>query len=709
MRLVPRWRGSDVRITNSSNGGGKKINRIPEVHVSKLRGEAANWKQQKPNRNSKADYMKKIYFILIAVVVSVKVFSQTKLQKIEPVSFSQVNITDEFWKPKIDKVATKTLAACIYQTEVATPRIKNFEKVARKKGEPHEGIFYDDSDVFKALEAMAYSLKTHPSAEMEKKCDEWIDKIAAAQQPDGYLNTWYTLKGLQDRYTDMSMHEDYNAGHMIEAGVAYFNATGKRKLLDVCIEWADHFDALFGPGKRHWVTGHQELELALVKLYKLTKNEKYLKLADWLLSERGKKLAKGYTWTDWKDTAYAQDVLPVKQQTQITGHAVRAMYMYTGAADVAAQTGDADYIKAMRTVWEDVVYRNMYITGGIGSAGSNEGFSVDYDLPNEQAYCETCASVGMVFWNQRMNAMTGNAEYIDVLERSLYNGALDGLSLSGDRFFYGNPLASRGQHQRREWFGTACCPANIARMIASLGDYIYAKSADGIYVNLFVGSNTTILLKNGNVGVSMETNYPWDGKVKLMIDLEKKSKFKIYIRIPGWSNSRPAPGNTYIPKTIVVGTNTVFVNRKQVPFENTNGYIVIDREWQKGDVMDFEFPMYIQLISAIPEVKQDSNRIALQRGPIVYCIEGADNNGKAWNVIVPSNTEFKVIDHKVLDEPVKALTAEVPVVSVGEDSMSLKTEKKKIIAIPYYTWANRGRNEMQVWLPTKITNVKLNY
>ena len=654
--------------------------------------------------------MKKIYFVFIAGTISVKVFSQSKLQKIEPVSFSQVNITDEFWKPKIDKVATKTLSACIYQTEVATPRIKNFERVARKKGEPHEGIFYDDSDVFKALEAMAYSLKTHPSAEMEKKCDEWIDKIAAAQQPDGYLNTWYTLKGLQDRYTDMSMHEDYNAGHMIEAGVAYFNATGKRKLLDVCIKWADHFDALFGPGKRHWVTGHQELELALVKLYKVTKNEKYLKLADWLLSERGKKLAKGYTWTDWKDTAYAQDVLPVKQQTQITGHAVRAMYMYTGAADVAAQTGDADYIKAMRTVWEDVVYRNMYITGGIGSAGSNEGFSVDYDLPNEQAYCETCASVGMVFWNQRMNAMTGNAEYIDVLERSLYNGALDGLSLSGDRFFYGNPLASRGQHYRREWFGTACCPANIARMIASLGDYIYAKTDNAIYVNLFVGSNTTIPLKNGNVAVKMETNYPWDGKVKLMIDPAKKGKFKVYIRIPGWSNSRPAPGNTYTPKTVVVNTgNNVFVNRKQVPFENANGYIVIDKEWQKGDIMDFEFPMYVQPIGAIAEVKQDSNRIAIQRGPIVYCIEGADNNAKAWNVIVPENTKFETIDYKVLDEPVKALTAEVPVVSVGDDGLSLKTEMKKIIAIPYYTWANRGRNEMQVWLPTKITSIKLNY
>ena len=656
--------------------------------------------------------MRKIFFVFIASIITITGYSQSKLQKIEPVSFSQVNITDEFWKPKIDKVATKTLAACIYQTEVATPRIKNFERVARAKGEKHEGIFYDDSDVFKALEAMAYSLKTHPSTEMEKKCDEWIDKIAAAQQPDGYLNTWYTLKGLQDRYTDMSMHEDYNAGHMIEAGVAYYNATGKKKLLDVCIKWADHFDALFGPGKQHWVTGHQELELALVKLYKVTKNEKYLKLADWLLSERGKKLAKGYTWTDWKDTAYAQDVLPVKEQTQITGHAVRAMYMYTGAADVAAQTGDEGYMKAMRTVWEDVVYRNMYITGGIGSAGSNEGFSQDYDLPNEQAYCETCASVGMVFWNQRMNAMSGNAEYIDVLERSLYNGALDGLSLSGDRFFYGNPLASRGQHYRREWFGTACCPANIARMIASLGDYIYAKSDDAIYVNLFVGSNTTIPLKSGNVGVKMETNYPWEGKVKLMIDPEKKGKFKVYIRIPGWAQEKIAPGDLYKGNFLVAVshyTTPVAVNGEMERSKHENGYVVIEREWKKGDIVEMSFRMDEQRITARPELKQDSNRIAIQRGPIVYCIEGADNNGKAWNIILPPNTEFSVIDHKVLDEPIKALTAEVPVVTVGEDGMSLKTEKKKIIAIPYYTWANRGRNEMQVWLPTKITSIKVNY
>lgn len=655
--------------------------------------------------------MKKNILTIAIIFQALLLFAQNPFEKIEFVNFSKVNITDNFWKPKIDKVATVTIPVCIDQTEVKTPRIKNFERVARKKGEPHEGIFYDDSDVFKALEAMAYSLKTHPSAEMEKKCDEWVDKIAAAQQPDGYLNTWYTLKGLQDRYTDMSMHEDYNAGHMIEAGVAYFNATGKRKLLDVCIKWADHFDALFGPGKKDWVTGHQELELALVKLYKTTKNEKYLKLADWLLSERGKRLAKGYTWTDWKDTAYAQDVVPVKQQKEITGHAVRAMYMYTGAADVASQTGDTGYMKAMKTVWQDVVYRNMYITGGIGSAGSNEGFSQDYDLPNEQAYCETCASVGMVFWNQRMNSLTGNAEYIDVLERSLYNGALDGLSLSGDRFFYGNPLASRGQHQRREWFGTACCPANIARLVASLGDYVYAKTDNAIYVNLFIGSNTTIPLKNGNVDVRIETNYPWDGNIKLAIDPAKKSKFKLYLRIPGWVQGKTVPGNLYsftgignIPAPIGLS-----VNGKPVNATSENGYYSIDRTWQKGDKIEYTLSMGVNIVQARDSLKQDNNRIAIQRGPIVYCVEGADNNGKAWNIIIPHDTEFETIDYRVLTENVKALTAKVPVVIVNEDGTSIRTETKKIIAIPYYTWANRGKNEMQVWLPTKIKDVKINY
>ena len=653
--------------------------------------------------------VKSVLFGTMCLVAGVSAHAQSSLLKFEPVNFSQVNITDNFWKPKIDKVATKTLAACIYQTEIATPRIRNFEKVARAKGEPHEGIFYDDSDVFKALEAMSYSLKTHPNADMEKKCDEWIDKIKAAQLPDGYLNTWYTLKGLDQRWTDMSMHEDYNAGHMIEAAVAYYDATGKRKFLDVVIKWADYFDSVFGPGKRDWVTGHQELELALVKLYKTTKNEKYLKLAHWLLEERGHKLAKGYTWTDWKDTAYAQDVVPVKDQKEITGHAVRAMYMYTGAADVAALTGDEAYLKAMRTVWEDVVYRNMYVTGGIGSAGSNEGFTIDYDLPNEQAYCETCASVGMVFWNQRMNALTGNAEYIDVLEKSLYNGALDGLSLSGDHFFYGNPLASTGKNARREWFGTACCPANIARLVASLGNYIYAKSNDAIWVNLFVGSNTTIPLEKGNVAVKMETNYPWDGKVKINIDPVKKTKFAMHIRIPGWANKKAAPGDLY---KMTAGTTVIAYNingKKEMYTDDKSGYAVIDRVWNKGDVIEFEYAMPVERITSRSELKQNVDRVALQRGPLVYCVEGADNNGKAWNIILPDNASLITGKEDILSEPVVTILAEVPVIDVAADGFTLTTSKKTITAIPYYTWCNRGSNQMQVWLPTKIKDVKLNY
>jgi DUF1680 family protein len=655
----------------------------------------------------------KIFFkqLLISVALTGVVAiatAQTSLLKFEPVNFSQVNITDNFWKPKIDKVATTTLAACIYQTEIATPRIRNFEKVARKKGEQHEGIFYDDSDVFKALEAMSYSLKGHPSKEMENKCDEWIDKIAAAQLPDGYLNTYFTLRGLDQRWTDMSMHEDYNAGHMIEAAVAYYDATGKRKFLDVVIKWADYFDSLFGPGKRDWVTGHQELELALVKLYKTTKNEKYLKLAHWLLEERGHKLAKGYTWTDWKDTAYAQDVVPVRDQSKITGHAVRAMYMYTGAADVAALTGDEGYVNAMRRVWEDVVYRNMYITGGIGSAGSNEGFSVDYDLPNEQAYCETCASVGMVLWNQRMNELTGKSEYIDVLERSLYNGALDGLSLSGDHFFYGNPLASSGKNARREWFGTACCPANIARLVESLGNYIYAKSNNDIWINLFVGSNTIIPLDKGSVAVNMQTNYPWDGNVAIDIDPIKKTKFSLHIRIPGWANDNNVPGNLYVFADSNKNIPSLMINNKPVSFTNENGYAVINREWKKGDKVIWQLPMDVRKVVSKNELKFDNNRIALQRGPLVYCVEGADNNGKAWNIIIPENATLTTNKENILSESVITIQAQVPVIDISTDGLTINTSTKTITAIPYYTWCNRGSNQMQVWLPTKINDVKLN-
>lgn len=643
------------------------------------------------------------FFILL------RLQSQHTGMSINPVNFSEVQITDDFWRSKIDKVATKTLDACIFQTEVKTGRIRNFEQVLLGKSGKHEGVFYDDSDVYKALEAMAYAIKNTGSKDLEKKADEWIDKIAAAQQPDGYLNTFYTLTGLSNRWSDMSMHEDYCGGHLIEAAVAYADATGKKKLLEVAIRWADHFDQQFGPDKKHWVTGHQELELALVKLFRVTSNDRYLKLADWLLDERGRKVARGYTWTEWKDTGYTQDLVPVKAQSEITGHAVRAMYLYTGAADVAAHTGDKDYLSAMRRVWEDVVYRNMYITGGIGSAGSNEGFTRDYDLPNEQAYCETCASVGMVFWNQRMNSLTGQAEYIDVLERSLYNGALDGLSLSGDRFFYGNPLASTGKHARKEWFGTACCPSNIARLISSLGNYIYGQVGNKIYVNLFVGSQTTFPLQKGEMRLQMETGYPWSGTVNCSIAMTKKEKAILAFRLPGWMGNSPSPGGLYAFTDTTAGKAQLKVNGETYPYKTENGYAIVEREWKDGDKVTFEMPMDIRKVQSREELLQNKSRIALQRGPIVYCVEGADNGAEAWNIVVPKSSVFQPESFSVLNEPVISLVANLPVAEPSADGLSLQTSVKKVRAIPYYAWCNRGSNAMQVWLPETVKNIKINY
>lgn len=634
---------------------------------------------------------------------------QNALQQYQSVNFSKVRIIDNFWRPKLEKVSTVTIPVCIDQTEVKTPRIRNFEIAAGKRKGKFEGIFYDDSDVFKALEAIAYSLKNHPDAAREKKADEWIDLIAAAQLPDGYINTYYTLQFLDKRWTDMSMHEDYNGGHLIEAAVAYFDATGKRKLLDVAIRFADHFDALFGPGKRDWVTGHQELELALVKLYTNTKQKKYLQLADWLLNERGQKKAIGYTWTDWKDTAYAQDSKPVREQKEITGHAVRAMYMYTGAADVAAHTGDQGYMQAMKTVWEDVVYRNMYITGGIGSSGSNEGFSVDYDLPNENAYCETCASVGMVLWNQRMGMLTGEGKYIDVLEKSLYNGALDGISLAGDKFFYGNVLASNGKQARRDWFGTACCPANIARLIESLGNYVYGYNDNSIWVNLFVGSQTEIGLKNQPVVIQTQTNYPWEGAVGIFVSPKKKERFTLRVRYPGWVSGEAVPGGLYTYENAKQYSLTLLsINNQPVKYTIENGYLVIDREWAPNDQVSISFPMDIRRVYSRSEVKANVERVALQRGPLIYCVEGTDNDGKALNIVLPKSAQVVTAKQQILTENVVSLEADATVLSVMPGGENVQAVKKKIRAVPYYTWNNRGAGQMLVWLPQRILDIKIN-
>ena len=643
-----------------------------------------------------------IYPLVIAFAIS-KSEAQISFQKRESVNFSQIKITDKFWNSRINAVTNVSIPVCIDQTEVKTGRIRNFEKVAAKKGEKHEGIYYDDSDVYKALEAIAYSLSNHPDPLLEKKAEEWIDKIAAAQLPDGYLNTYYTLVDISKRWTDMDKHEDYCAGHLIEAAIAYFNATGKRKLLDVAIRFANHIDSTFRLQNRHWVSGHQGIELALVKLYKTTGNKNYLDLSDWYLEQRGH----GYFDKKLGSKDYCQNRLPLREETEISGHAVRAMYLFTGAADVAAAKNDTGYLKAIKKIWEDVVYRNMYITGGIGSSGRNEGFTVDYDLPNEAAYCETCASVGMVFWNQRMNLLTGESKYVDILERSLYNGALDGLSLKGDLFFYENPLASVGDLSRSEWFGTACCPSNIARLVESVGNYIYAKSYEAVWVNLFVGSTASLIIKEQKIELKQVTNYPWEGKVSISVNPEKPTEFDLFVRIPGWANNQPVPGDTYRYLTSSSEKISIAVNGIPAIYKMANGYAVINKSWKKGDVVELNLPMPVRRIVAIEKVKDDQSRVALQRGPLVYCFEHPDNEGKVMDIVLPDKAIFKTAFKATLLDGIVSIQTQAPVAKISAGGLTVNSVNRIVTAIPFYSWANRGKGQMQIWVPRKITNVSL--
>lgn len=587
------------------------------------------------------------------------------MKKITPVNFSDVKITDNFWSPRLKNHKDVTLNVCIDQIENQTGRIRNFEKAALGEGE-HSGIYFDDSDVYKALEGMAYSLQNNPDPVLEAKCDEWIDKFAAAQQEDGYINTFYTLTGLDKRWTEMDKHEMYCAGHMIEAGVAYFNVTGKRKFLDVCIKMADHMMDTFGPGKRDWVPGHEEIELALVKLYQVTGEKKYLDFSEWLIDERGKGLGanNGKPW----NTEYHQDDKPVREMTDIAGHAVRAMYLYCGMADVAAYTGDQGYIEALNRLWDDVVLRNMYITGGIGQSASNEGFTNDYSLPNLSAYCETCASVGMVYWNWRMNQFTGDSKYVDVMERSMYNGALAGISLEGDTFFYVNPLESLGNHHRQAWYGCACCPSQICRFLPSIGNYIYGVSEDALWVNLYIGNESTFKAGKKEITLTQETNYPWEGAVKLTVGAKSPVSKDIRLRIPGWCKSY-----------------TVSVNGAEVKPAVENGYAVLSQKWQNGDVIELNMDMPVEVVAADPRVKEDEGLRAVQRGPLVYCIEEVDNSENFDALTISEDAAFNTQFESDLLKGVMSITAQV-----GENSLKY---------IPYYAWDNREAGKMKVWVP----------
>ena len=604
-------------------------------------------------------------FLLQGCQTSKEDIKEQPLKMIEQIDFSHVKINDNFWSPRLSKHVSATLPVCIDQIENQTGRIRNFENAAKGEGE-HSGIFFDDSDVYKALEGMAYSLINNPDPELEKKADEWIDKFAAAQQPDGYINTFYTLTGLDKRWTNMDKHEMYCAGHMIEAGVAYYQATGKRKLLDVCIRMTDHMMSQFGPGKRHWVPGHEEIELALVKLYQTTQEQKYLDFAYWLLEERGHGHGTMGDEGKW-DPVYYQDIVPVRRLTDISGHAVRCMYLYCGMADVAALKNDTGYIAAIDRLWDDVVHRNMYITGGIGSSRDNEGFTEDYDLPNLDAYCETCASVGMALWNQRMNQLTGDSKYIDILERSLYNGALAGISLGGDRFFYVNPLESKGDHHRQEWYGCACCPSQLSRFLPSIGNYIYASSDDALWVNLYIGNTGQIRIGETDILLTQETDYPWDGSVKLTISTSQPLEKEIRLRIPNWCK-----------------TYDLSINGKRINVSEKKGYAVI-KDWKSQDVIALDMDMPVEIVAADPHVKENFGKRAIQRGPLVYCMEEIDNPEYFDQIQLSPSTTFQ--------------TAFVSDILNGIKTIKTNGRAQSATFIPYYAWDNRKAGKMRVWIP----------
>jgi DUF1680 family protein len=582
--------------------------------------------------------------------------------RLTAVPFTEVKLNDAFFAPRIETNRVKSLPHNFKWCE-DTGRISNFSKAAGLMPGKFEGIYFNDSDVYKVLEGAAYSLAARPDPALEKTTEAVIAKIAAAQQANGYLNTYFTLAEPQNRWKDFrSKHELYCAGHLIEAAVAHYRATGRRTFLDVAVKLADHIDATFGPGKRLEVPGHEEIELALVKLAAVTGQDRYLKLARFFVDIRGDEKQRKI------HGAYCQDHQPVRQQCEIVGHAVRAMYLYAGVADVAAASGDRALVTAMERLWQDVVERKMYVTGGIGARHQGEAFGDAYELPNATAYCETCAAIGLAFWNHRLNLLHADAKYADVLERAIYNGILSGVALDGEHFFYVNPLASSGGHHRQPFFGCACCPTNMARFLPSLPGYVYATRDSGVFVNLYAAGTATVPVKGEKVNFTQETRYPWDGLVKIRVQPEKPASFELAVRIPGWC-----------------ARHTLSVGGDQSGWTMRDGYAVAQRVWKPGDTVELNLSMPVERIEAHPRVEADRGRVALQRGPIVYCLEGVDNPNGVRGAVLAREPKFRC-EHRA--NLLGGLTA---IHAVDRDGRGLT-------AIPYYAWDHREAGPMAVWL-----------
>ena len=645
----------------------------------------------------------RLLFFLASIALA-----QNATYPVKPVPFTAVHFHDDFWAPRIELNRKTTIPAAFVQLEKAGD-FDNFDRAATVlRGEPLANKTapknpYDDSDVFKVIEGASYALRSQPDPQLDAFLDQLIARIGAAQEKDGYLYTTRTIDpehphpwaGKQRWELDRELsHELYNLGHLYEAAMAHYQATGKRTLLDIALRSADLLDRTFGPGKMTIWPGHQVAEIGLAKMYLVTGNTHYLNLAKFLLDSRGPDGMKG------SGREYNQSHVHVVDQTEAVGHAVRATYMYSGMADVAALTGDEAYVHAIDKIWDNVAGKKLYITGGIGATSSGEAFGKNYELPNMTAYNETCAAVGNDFWNHRLFLLHADSKYIDVMERTLYNGLISGVSLDGKTFFYPNPLESNGQHERSPWFGTACCPSNITRFVASMPGYVYAQRASELYVNLFVASTAEVKMDNGRtVKIAQETHYPWDGAVKMTITPDRPGPLRIKVRIPGWARNQPVPSDLYRYVDASSAPVILKVNGRPITVVLDKGYAIIDRVWKPGYTIELNLPMPIRRVVANDQVAADRGRVALERGPILYALEAPDNpDGKVRNLVVSRDSKLTAEFKPAMLKGVEVIQGQATALSYDAQGNVLKNQQD-FTAIPYYAWANRGRGQMIVWIP----------
>lgn len=626
-----------------------------------------------------------------------------QLGEIKEVPFTDVHFTDDFWLPRMEINRTVSIPSAFHQCEI-NGRFDNFAIAGGLMKGEHKGDFsFDDTDPYKIIEGASYSLAVKYDAKLDAYLDSVITLIAAAQEPSGYLTTCVTnnctrLSGWwgKSRWEKINSHELYNCGHLYEAAVAHYKATGKRNLLDVALKNADLVCEVFGPneGQKHVPSGHPIIEMALVKLYNVTNEQKYLDMARYFVDETGR-------GTDGhKLSKYSQDHMPILQQEEIVGHAVRAAYLYSGVTDVASLQYDTTLFAAVERVWENMAGRKLYITGGIGSRAQGEGFGPDYELNNFNNYCETCASIANVYWNHRMFLATGESKYVDVVERTLYNGLMAGVSLSGDKFFYDNPLASDGHAERAPWFGCACCPGNVTRFVASVPGYAYAVDNNDIYVNLYVEGNSTIKVGENDIELVQKTHYPWDGNVEIAVNPAKEANFSLLLRVPGWAKNQPVPTDLYKYVDAASSNVKVKVNGKTQKAKIRGGYAVLDRAWKPGDVVSIQMDMPVRRVQAHEKSEYSKGLLSMERGPIVYALESIDQ-GKdyVFDIMIPRDAKIESHFEKNLLNGVTVLEGDAFTVTKNKESGELSQTPFKFKAIPYSTWNNRGKGQLVVWTP----------